>query len=194
MSRLLLLVAAIICLIAGSASAEDLASTSFAASTWNDKSAVVHLTVTSHRTLRMRLEIFDDPFDWPPRVGDKRLPFKRRTRIRHLSPAVFDHLRDDIKSLANVELEETFGDYVCLMVPSALDFTGELDVIRGYDWETDSFTGEIERVMSGPWCWAGHGIRPTEQWARNRADRFKEKLRILAAQFLGRRIDEILRW
>jgi hypothetical protein len=169
----------------------DLASTSFPAFAPDGTATVVRVTVTSRQVLRIRLEMYEDPHDWPPRVGEG-LSYTARTRTRHLSAAVFDNLLSDIRVLSNAELEETFWGGFCQMVPSALDYTGELKVVRNYDRRTKSFLGEMARVM-GSWCWMGYSIAPKDQGKRNRADRFKAKVKVLAAQFLGRRIGQILR-
>jgi hypothetical protein len=131
----------------------------------------------SDETLQITVELY------PPQRESLFEPTKTLHRSRRLGTAAFDDLLLDVKVLSNAEVEVTRAGPTCRRLATPLSMTRELDVLRGYDLNSDTFLGEVERVSQN-WCERPVKIRLVDPDEAERAERFQAKVGILATQML----------
>jgi hypothetical protein len=86
-----------------------------------------------------------------------------------------------LTSLSTAELKQTHQDVVCMMMPLAGP-SRALKVRRDYDYETETFKGELVTVNDNTGCWSPFHTTLANEWEQTLADQLEITLNALALQ------------
>jgi len=101
-----------------------------------------------------------------------------------LAPAVMQRLTSMIQQLANAETERHVSEIVCMMMPMPGP-SRALFVRRGYEWQTESYTGELEEVLSNSGCWDPIRITLKHQYNLASAHALMSAIEMITLQVLN---------
>ena len=174
-----------LCLAATTVQAEYLARTTFAATTRDDRSAVVTVTLRLDKRMEIELRAYDD-LSYAPTLSNP-LTYTSSTYTRRITQASFGTLFADVRSLSIAPLDVVSRDAVCWVYPTPLSATEELIVLRDYDWESKEFLGNPQ-LVDRHWCWNPLQVTPQSAAAQRTALRLRTKLKTLAIDHLRFRI------
>lgn len=100
-----------------------------------------------------------------------------KVTTKKLSAAATQTLIASARSLANIEVEETFHQVVCMMMPQPT--LSDLSV-PAYDWEKGTFDRSMRKILSASGCWVSHKVAPKNEYDLGPAQVFRGQLVILA--------------
>ena len=72
---------------------------------------------------------------------------------KQLNPANFRNLLWQIQGLSNAKTQVLVSNVVCKLFPSPAMGVNHLSVLRGYDYQTESYKGEMALVHGPQGCW-----------------------------------------
>ncbi len=135
-------------------------------------------TLYSDRSLKIAETTFNSNNTWGPGAGDQQGDESIVT-IKVKKP-VFELVFSDISALANAEVVEAHNQIVCMMMPSWIQTTDHLKVAREFDYNTQSFKGELALVDGPHGCWNKDQTHPKNEWDRQTAEVLKRSLKLLS--------------
>jgi hypothetical protein len=165
------LVMAALCLGAQAAQAKDIAQSSFNHEGVNGRE-IDTLTVTDNGSVRIERQALNNDAPALPTVYKK------------LSKEVFEQLSFKIQQLSTAELVTTRQTVVCMMMPM-LGARKDLKVARDYDFETQSYQGELTLVLSQAGCWLAIHTAPKEAFEKEEAKSLVSALEILGLTYVA---------
>jgi len=113
----------------------------------------------------------------------------QRTFSKTLNKHVFNLIKDDIIRLSQAEIEKRTNQIVCMMMPGPTMSNNHLSVLRGYDWNTQVFTGKMELVDGPKGCWVRNSTYPKNEYDRATATNLKALIRALTLDNFGEELE-----
>lgn len=164
--------------------AKDLASYRFAIRDNAEGSTMIHhivSTITDEAELKVTFSTFGGlpPFFYS---GDS-VPQEFYSQV--LNKHVFTLLKNDIMALSQAELEKRTNQIVCMMMPGPTLSNNHLSVRRGYDYNTQSFLGEMELVDGPHGCWVRSATYPKNTYDRATAAKLKRIIKAITLDHIG---------
>lgn len=186
MKNLIVLIATI--LIASAATATDIAKYNFAFRA-ADGQGIHNVSAVLHDDKTLKLEVVtshlrpDSPRRYPlPIVGWETGAGVSFTK--ELAAEVYSILSVDALSLSRAEIEVQVAGIVCMMMPGPTMSNNHLSVRRDYDYNTETFKGEMTLVQGPRGCWVGRKVFPKNQHDQATAARLQATIKALAIDFL----------
>jgi hypothetical protein len=101
--------------------------------------------------------------------------------VKTLAPNTFQTLKTKIEALSIAEISTVHSDVVCEMMP--LYNSGRiLSVRRGFDWQSQAFTGDLAVVDNNAGCWELTHIQPKETYDQTTAKALESALEVLTLE------------
>ena len=101
-----------------------------------------------------------------------------------LAKEVFEALKYQIQNLSTAEIETTHSMFVCMMMPTA-GAARSLLIARGYDYETQSYNGVLEVVLTQTGCWNPTHSAPKGEYEKIEARSVVSALEVLGLTFVA---------
>ena len=102
-----------------------------------------------------------------------------------LSDSALEHVRNQLLSLSDAELQESYSDIVCMIAVSPAQMTDHLSVATDWDWQKRQFNGDLRLIMGPEGCWVRHHIAPKTAWKASQARNLKSLLQFIALDVAG---------
>ncbi len=174
----------------------DVAAYRMAAYSRSGTPVVVEASITDRQWLVADIEVYKGA------SNSFREPTRIRSRRWRIADALYDDLLDDVRILRGAALTETEpAEFACMGIDAHLAASGDLMVSRpvfpsqpvvildpGLGIDVDE---ELELVLEAPRCWRFTRVVPASPHAEGRAADLRAKLKALAAQRVGRYLDEL---
>ena len=182
------LLIAMVLLFSTAAFAKDLASYRFAIRTDDGNSrSIIHQMVTTvtdegEMTVVLNTSGGNFPFFTEDRSNEK-------TFAKTLNKHVFKLLENDIKRLSNAEIEKRTNQIVCMMMQGPMSSNNHLSVLRGFDYNSKSYLGEMELVDGPHGCWVRSATYPKNTYDRATAASLKALMKALTLDHIGQDIE-----
>lgn len=175
-------------LFTASAFGKDLASFRFAIRSGDSERTVIHhmvATVTEDAELNVVVNsgVGNFPFFIPEGGSEE------ATHSKKLNKHVFALLKNDIIRLSQAEIESRTNQIVCMMMPGPTMSNNHLSVLRGYDWNTQTFKGKMELVDGPHGCWVRNATYPKNTYDRATAASLKGLMKALTLDAFGEELE-----
>lgn len=167
--------------------AKDLASYRFAIRSGDTERTVIHsvvATVSDEAELTAVVTSHEGnwPIFFPNEIGGQEFTKK-------LNKHVFALLKNDIIRLSQAEIEHRTNQIVCMMMPGPTQSNNHLSVLRDYDWNTQTFKGEMELVDGPHGCWVRSATYPKNMYDRATATSLKGLMKALTLDSFGEELE-----
>jgi len=146
---------------------------------FDDNSVRVEAILKRNRVLRLKIQKIKGGGEGPP-VGPQRV-FKRK-----LSIGQYNDLFNKVTQLSNSKIENTYSDFVCMMLPPASLANDHLKVKRDYEYNSYSFNGSLKLISTPTGCWLGDKVYPKSDESKNLVHGLKAAIKAVALGYVGR--------
>ncbi|MEM7645955.1 MAG: hypothetical protein AAF203_03505 [Pseudomonadota bacterium] len=130
------------------------------------------LTVTESKRLDPRI------------VSDFDNTFETTEYEKALHPSNFRSLLWKVQTLSNAQIQVIESDVVCKLLASPAMGINHLQVLRGYDYETNTYSGELALVHGPQGCWLHRKTLLKDDGFNIRAQEVKTILRTMVLELV----------
>lgn len=104
--------------------------------------------------------------------------------IKPLHEATYNYLKNFVISLSNAKITVISNQAVCMMMPGPAANNDFLSVLRGYDFYSQIFQGEMMMVLGPKGCWVANKVFPSNDSIKKHAVKFKASIKSLVIDFI----------